>query len=129
MAIYEKYLGRSRDSFSSLKDAQENLKLSCPDDFNFAYDVIDELGRTKPDKTAMVWVSKNWEEKIISFSELSRESDRAAAFLYGLGIRRGDRVLLVLKRHYYFWYLLLGLHKIGAVEVHATSMLTAKDYV
>ncbi len=129
MAIYEKYLGRSRDSFSSLKDAQENLKFSCPDDFNFAYDVIDELGRTKPDKTAMVWVSKNWEEKIISFSELSRESDRAAAFLYGLGIRRGDRVLLVLKRHYYFWYLLLGLHKIGAVEVHATSMLTAKDYV
>ena len=129
MAIYERYTGRDRDSFASLKDAQQNYRITCPDDFNFAYDVIDVLGREKPDKRALVWLGNGGEEKIFSFADISRESDRAANFLRRIGIRKGDRVLLVLKRHYYFWILLMGLHKIGAEEVQATSMLMAKDYV
>lgn len=128
MAIYEKYIGRDRDSFSSLKDAQENYRISCPDDFNFAYDVIDTLGREKPEKLALRYLGNDGEEKTFTFADMSRESDRAARFLYDVGVRKGDRVLLVLKRHYYFWFLLLGLHKLGAVMVQATSMLMAKDY-
>jgi len=129
MAIYEKYTGRSRDSFTSLKDAQENYRITCPDDFNFAYDVIDTLGREHPEKIALRYLGNNGEEKVFTFADMARESDRAARFLYDAGIRKGDRVLLVLKRHYYFWILLLGLHKLGAVLVFATSMLMAKDYV
>ena len=129
MAIYERFTGRDRDSFASLKDAQENYRIDYPEDFNFAYDVLDVLGRESPDKRALQWLGRDGAEKTISFGEMSRESDRAARFLYDTGIRKGDRVLLVLKRHYYFWYLLLGLHKLGAVMVFATSMLMPKDYV
>lgn len=130
MAIYEKYVGRSRESFTSLKDAQENYRIDYPENFNFAYDVIDTLGREKPEKRALVWLNHDRTvEKTFTFADLARESDRAANFLYRAGIRKGDRVLLVLKRHYSFWFLLLGLHKLGAVMVQATSMLMAKDFV
>ncbi len=129
MAIYEKFTGRDRDSFASLKDAQQNYHIECPPDFNFAYDVIDVLGREKPDKRALVWLGSDGTEKTFSFGDMSRESDRAANYLYSMGIRKGDRVLLVLERHYIFWILLLALCKIGAVMVQATSMLMAKDYI
>ena len=129
MPIYEKYTGRNRDSFTSLEDAQKNYKLTWPDDFNFAYDVIDVLGTEKPDKLAMLWVSADNEEKRITFHEMMTESNRTAKYLYSLGIRKGDPVLLVLKRSYLFWYCMLALHKIGAVAVQATNMLTAKDYI
>ena len=129
MAIYEKFIGRDRDSFASLKDAQENYRINCPPDFNFAYDVIDVLGREKPGKRALVWLGSDGTEKTFTFGDLSRESDRAANYLYSMGIRKGDRVLLVLERHYIFWILLLALSKIGAVMVQATSMLMAKDYI
>ena len=126
MAIYEKYTGRSRDSFTSLKDAQQNYHIEYPESFNFAYDVIDVLGREKPDKRALVWLGKDGSEKSFTFGDMSRLSDKAARCLYTLGVRKGDRVLLVLKRHWIFWVLLLALNKIGAVMVQATSMLTAK---
>jgi acetyl-CoA synthetase len=129
MAFYEKYTGRSRDSFTSLEDAQQNYRLTWPDDFNFAYDVIDILGTEKPDKLAMLWVSANDEEKRITFGDMMTESNRVAKYLYSSGIRKGDPVLLVLKRSYLFWYCMLALHKIGAIAVQATHMLTAKDYI
>ena len=129
MAIYEKYTGRDRDSFTSLKDAQQNYHIEYPESFNFAYDVIDVLGREKPDKRALVWLGKDGTEKSFTFGDMSRLSDKAARCLYTLGVRKGDRVLLVLKRHWIFGVLLLALNKIGAVMVQATSMLTAKDYV
>ena len=129
MAIYERFIGRDRDSFTSLRDAQENFRINCPDDFNFAYDVMDVLGRETPDNRALVWLGNDGTEKTFTFADLSRESDRAANYLYSLGIRKGDRVLLVLKRHYSFWLLMLGLCKIGAVMVQATAMLMKKDYV
>ncbi len=129
MAIYEKYVGASRDDFISLKDAQTNYKLTYPETFNFAYDVVDELGKTKPDKVAMIWVSDTGEEKIFTFRDMMLNSNKAANYLNYMGIRKGDRVMLVLKRHYYFWFIILALHKIGAVVVQATNMLKAKDYV
>lgn len=129
MAIYEKYVGASRDDFISLEDAQKNFKLTYPDNFNFAYDVVDELGKTKPDKLAMVWVSKHGEEKRFTFADMMTLSNKAANYLNYMGIRKGDRVMLVLKRSYYFWICTLALHKIGAVLVQATNMLKVKDYV
>ena len=129
MPIYEKFTGRPRDSFTSLKDAQKNYHIDYPDDFNFAYDVVDLLGREKPGKRALVWLGKDGTEKFFTFSDMSRLSGRASSMLRSLGVRKGDRVLLVLKRHWIFWVLLLALHKIGAVMVQATAMLTAKDYV
>lgn len=129
MAIYEKFVGAKREDFLSLADAQRNYKLTWNEDFNFAYDVVDELARTKPDKLAMVWVGTDGEEKRFTFKDMSRESNRAANYFKYLGIRKGDIVLLVLRRSYYFWFCLLGLHKIGAVAVSATDMLKAKDYV
>ncbi len=129
MPIYEKYVGAHRDDFISLADAQKNYKLTYPDDFNFAYDVIDELGKTKPDKLAMIWVSKDGEEKRFTFRDMMICSNKAANYLHYMGVRKGDKVLLTLKRSYYFWFIILALHKIGAVAVQATNMLKAKDYV
>ncbi len=129
MAIYEKYVGASRDDFISLKDAQNNYTLTYPDNFNFAYDVVDELGREKPDKLAMVWVSADGEERNFTFGDMMLGSNKAANYLRSMGVKKGDRVMLVLKRSYYFWFCILALHKIGAVVVQATNMLKAKDYV
>ncbi len=129
MAIYEKFVGATRDDFISLKDAQKNYTLSYNDDFNFAYDVVDELGKTKPEKLAMLWVSKNGEEKRFTFRDMMYYSNKAASYFNYMGIRKGDKVMLVLKRSYYFWFCILGLHKIGAVVVQATNMLKAKDYI
>jgi acetyl-CoA synthetase len=97
--------------------------------FNFAYDVVDRLAREKPDKTALVWCNEAGEEKFITFAEMKRESDRAAAFFQRLGIKKGDAVMLILKRHFEFWYCIVALHKIGALVVPATNQLVTKDLV
>lgn len=129
MAIYEKFTGRTRESFSSLSDAAENFKLSWDDDFNFAYDVVDVLGVEKPDKLAMLWISNEGEEKRFTFRDMMVLSNKAASFLSDMGVKKGDRVLLVLKRSYLFWTCLLALHKIGAIAIQATDMLKSSDYV
>ncbi len=129
MAIYEKFVGAERDDFLSLEDARSNYKLTYDDKFNFAYDVMDELGNTKPDKLAMVWVSKTGEEKRFTYYDLMVLSNKAANYFNYMGIKKGDRVLLGMKRSYYFWICMLALHKIGAIAIQATNMLKAKDYV
>lgn len=129
MAIYEKFVGASRDDFISLKDARTNYTLTYNDDFNFAYDVVDNLGKNKPEKLAMIWVSKTGEEKFFTFEDMMLSSNKAANYLNYMGIKKGDKVLLAMKRSYYFWFVILALHKIGAVAVQATNMLKAKDYV
>ncbi len=129
MPIYEKFVGASRDDFISLKDCQKNYKLTYNDNFNFAYDVLDVLGKTKPDKTALVWLSKDKQEKRFTFEDMMLASNKAANYFKYLGIDKGDRVLLVLRRSYYFWVCWMGLHKIGAIAVQATDMLKPKDYV
>ena len=98
------------------------------DKFNFAFDVIDELGNTKPDKLAMLHISLDGTERRFTFQDMKKESARAANYFKSMGIRRGDRVMLVLKRHYQFWFAVLGLHKLGAIVIPATNQLLEKDF-
>ena len=96
--------------------------------FNFAFDVVDELGRNKPDKLAMLHISEDGTERRFTFQDMKKESARAANYFKALGIRKGDRVMLVLKRHYQYWFAVVGLHKLGAVAIPATNQLLEKDF-
>ena len=96
--------------------------------FNFAFDVVDELGRNKPDKLAMLHISEDGTERRFTFQDVKKESARAANYFKSLGIRKGDRVMLVLKRHYQYWFAVVGLHKLGAVAIPATNQLLEKDF-
>ena len=96
--------------------------------FNFAFDVVDALGRSKPEKLAMLHVAQDGTTRKLTFQDMKKESARAANYFKSLGIKRGDRVMLVLKRHYQFWYAILGLHKLGAVAIPATNQLLEKDF-
>ena len=98
------------------------------ENFNFAFDIVDELGRTKPEKLAMLHLSEDGTERRFTFQDMKKESARAANYFKALGIKRGDRVMLVLKRHYQFWFAILGLHKLGAVAIPATNQLLEKDF-
>jgi len=129
MLIYEKFIGKSRDDYKSYEDLKENFKITYKDDFNFAYDVLDELAKTQPDALCMLWVSNEGEEKRITFADMARYSNKAANYFKSLGIRKGDFVMLVLKRSYLFWYCMMGLHKLGAVAVQAAHLLTKDDYI
>ncbi len=96
--------------------------------FNFAFDVVDELGNNKPDKLAMLHISEDGTERRFTFQDVKKESARAANYFKSLGIRKGDRVMLVLKRHYQYWFAVVGLHKLGAVAIPATNQLLEKDF-
>ncbi|MGN0551449.1 MAG: AMP-binding protein [Acutalibacteraceae bacterium] len=98
-------------------------------DFNFAYDVVDVIAKEEPERRAMLWCNDKGEEHTFTFADMSKLSNKAANMFTDLGIKRGDTVVLILKRHYQFWYALLGLHKIGAVGIPATNLLTKKDLV
>ena len=104
------------------------IEFKNEDRFNFAFDVIDKLGRQKPDRRAMLHISQDGTERLFTFQDMKKESARAANYFKSLGIKRGDRVMLVLKRHYQFWFAILGLHKLGAVAIPATNQLLAKDF-
>ena len=95
--------------------------------FNFAFDIVDALGTSKPDKLAMLHIAQDGTERRFTFRDMKKESARAANYFKALGIKRGDRVMLVLKRHYQFWFAMLGLHKLGAVAIPATNQLLEKD--
>ena len=124
MRIFEKYV---KADYSSYEDFKANFKIKVPLRFNFAYDVLDALAAEKPAKTALVWVKETGEKKVFSFAEMKKYSDKAANYLRSLGIRKGDKVMLIMKRHYEFWYTIMALHKIGAVAIPATHLLTKKD--
>ena len=98
------------------------------DKFNFAFDVIDALGTRKPDRRAMLHISEDGTEREFTFKDMMRESARCANYFKSLGIKAGDRVMLVLKRHYQYWFAVLGLHKLGAVVIPATNQLLTKDF-
>ena len=101
---------------------------NVPANFNFAYDVVDRIAAEDPDQRAMVWCNDHGEEKVFTFGDMSRYSNKAANLLQSQGVKKGDFVMLVLKRHYQFWFAVLALHKLGAVGVPATNLLTVKDY-
>ena len=95
--------------------------------FNFAFDIVDKMAEKEPDKLAMLWVSKHHEEKRFTFNDMKRMSNKTANYFKSLGIKRGDRVMLILKRHYQFWFAILALHKLGAVVIPATNLLMEHD--
>ena len=119
------------DFITPTEDAEGNLtaiSFKNEDKFNFAFDIIDALGRKKPDRRAMVHIGNDGAEHTFTFQDMKKESARAANYFKAMGIQRGDRVMLVLKRHYQFWFAVLGLHKLGAVAIPATNQLLAKDF-
>lgn len=107
----------------------DRFTLRCPPSFNFAYDVLDVLGTQTPERRALFWRNDRGEQRTFTFGEMRDLSDRAASYFLSLGIRKGDMVLLILKRHYQFWYAIMALHKIGAVAVPATNQLKKYDLV
>ena len=101
--------------------------LKYPDNWNFGYDIVDDIAINDPDRTAMIWCNPAGEERRYTFADIKRLSDKTANYFLSLGIKKGDMVLTILKRHYQFWYVSVALHKIGAVMVPATFMLTKGD--
>jgi acetyl-CoA synthetase len=119
----------SKTDFESYEDFQENFKFRVPENFNFAYDIVDAYARDSPEKIAMVWCDDNEQERIFTFKDLKYYSDKAANFFLKHGIGKGDYVMLTLKSRSEFWYCILGLHKLGAIAVPATHMLKTRDIV
>ena len=125
MSIYTKYCTEVVDENGSL----QKITLNYPDNFNFAYDVVDVIAKQTPDKRALVWCNTENEEHIFSFKDISEYSNRYANVFKNAGIGKGDKVMLVLKRHYEYWFAAIALHKLGAIMIPATHMLTVSDFV
>ena len=106
----------------------ERLEFRNEDKFNFAFDIVDGLARREPDKLAMVHVANDMTERRFTFKDMKDASSQAANYFTSLGVKRGDRVMLVLKRHYQFWFAILGLHKLGAIAIPATNQLMEHDF-
>lgn len=122
-ALYREFVNEVTDEAGHV----DSVSFRCPERFNFAYDVVDRLGREQPAKRALLWCDTHGDVEEVTFSEVSRHSDRAAAMFLANGIGKGDHVMLILKRHLEFWYCFMGLHKIGAIGVPATNQLMPKD--
>lgn len=125
MNLYERY---ATGPFDSLEDYRTKFKINVPENFNFGYDVVDVYAKEAPNKKALVWCNDET-EKVLTFAEMSDLSNRAARFFTRHGITKGDKVMLILKRRYQYWYALVALHKLGAVAIPATHLLTKKDLV
>jgi acetyl-CoA synthetase len=125
--VLERYLKRTE--FSSYEDFRDNFAIDIPESFNFAFDVVDEWARTDPGKPALLWTDDEGGEERIDYALLKERTDKAANFFRAAGIRKGDPVMLILRRRHEFWTAILGLHKLGAVAIPATHLLTVKDLV
>ena len=125
--MVEKYIPQT--AFKDQADFKANFNIHAPEQFNFAYDIVDEWAKTHPDKKALCWTNDQGEHIDFTFKEMKEKSDAAASYFQSLGIGKGDMVMLILKRRYWYWFAILGLHKIGAVAIPATHLLTKKDIV
>ncbi|MDR3166372.1 MAG: AMP-binding protein [Treponema sp.] len=119
----------SRLDFDSYEDFYKNFSVITPDNFNFAYDVMDELAKSRGGDRALVWCDEDGAEAVFTYAEIKELSDRAANVLRDGGIRKGDPIMLILKRRWQYWPILLALHKLGAIGIPATHLLTTKDIV
>jgi acetyl-CoA synthetase len=119
----------SQTEFQSYQEFFDNFEIQIPEHFNFAFDVVDEIARNTPDKIAMVWCDDKGGEATFTFGQMKRFSDKAANFFRSIGIRKGDPVMLILKRRYEYWFCTLALNKIGAVTIPATHLLSTKDII
>ncbi|MBP3272564.1 MAG: AMP-binding protein, partial [Ruminococcus sp.] len=123
--FYKRFVREELDDKGRLLKFELDLK----DNFNFSYDIVDELAEIQPEKTAILWVNEAGEEHHFTYRDLKEESSRVANMMLAHGVKKGDFVLAVLKRHYEFWFLAYGLMKIGAVLIPATNQLSTKDYI
>jgi len=122
--LCHKYIKVEEDDNGALK----SLSFEDADTYNFAFDTVDAIARREPDKLAMLHVAKDMTERRFTFKDIKDASSQSANYFKSLGIKRGDRVMLVLKRHYQFWFAILGLHKLGALAIPATNQLVEKDF-
>ena len=125
--MLDKYL--SQTNYNSYQEFFENFEIRIPEHFNFAFDVVDEIALKTPEKIAMVWCDDKGAEAIFTFGQMKRFSDKAANYFRSIGIRKGDPVMLILKRRYEYWFCTLALNKIGAITIPATHLLSTKDIV
>lgn len=125
--MIERFLKQTE--FSSYEDFMKNYQVIIPEHFNFGYDVVDAYAETEPTKEALVWLNDRGDIKHINYGEYKELSDKAASYFLTLGIRRGDSVMLILKRRIEWWIIMVALHKIGAVAIPATHLLTDKDII
>ena len=123
MQLYKNYCTETLDENGNLVD----FKLNIPENYNFGYDVVDKLAQETPDARAVVWANPEKEEKIFTFADISRLSNKAANVFKKYGVKKGDKVLVILKRNYEYWYVAPALHKLGAVIIPATHLLTQSD--
>jgi len=127
MNLAYRYL--EKENFDSYDDFCRGLKIKVPDSFNFAYDIIDEYARLEPERKALVWCDDHGDEKTFTFLDLRRWSSKTANYLKSLGIKKGDRVMLILRRRYEFYFFAFALCRIGAVYIPCTHQLKEKDIV
>ena len=125
--MLEKFL--EKVAFESYDDFMQNFKINVPENFNFGYDVVDAWAEKEPNKKALLWTNDQGEVIQFTFADIKRESDKTASFFASQGIGRGDMVMLILKRHYQFWFSIVALHKLGATVIPATHLLTEKDII
>lgn len=125
--MLERFLKQT--AFTSTEDFKNNYHVNIPENFNFGYDVVDEWAKIAPDKKALYWGNEHGQRIDFSFKDIKEQSDKAASYFQSIGIGKGDMVMLILKRHYEFWFAMIGLHKIGAVAIPATHLLTKKDII
>ena len=125
--MVERFLKQTK--FTSVEDYNKNLEFIIPENFNFAYDVMDAWAEEAPEKLAILWTNDQGEEIRTTYGELKEQTDQAASYLMSLGIGKNDPVMLILKRRYEWWVVMLALHKIGAIVIPATHMLTKKDII
>ena len=125
--MVERFLKQTK--FTSVEDYNKNLEFIIPENFNFAYDVMDVWAEEKPEGLAILWTNDQGEEIRTTFAELKEQTDQAASYLQSLGIGKNDPVMLILKRRYEWWVIMLALCKIGAIVIPATHMLTKKDII
>ncbi len=125
-ALYHEFLVEDRE-FKNYEDLKEHCRLKAPKDFNFAYDIVDKYATDFPGKRALVWLDDNGEEHEFTFDDISRESKRAAYWLSSVGIKKGDTVMLMVRRRYEWWFLMPALHRIGAIAIPATDQLLQTD--
>ncbi|MDD4197972.1 MAG: AMP-binding protein [Paludibacter sp.] len=125
--MLEQFLKQTR--FSDFEDFKTNYQLLIPDHFNFGYNVVDAWAEKEPDKKALLWTNDKGECHEFTFAEIKYYSDQTASYFQDLGIKKGDIVMAILKRRYEFWFTIIALHKIGAIIIPATHLLTKKDLV
>ncbi|MBP6662339.1 MAG: AMP-binding protein [Paludibacter sp.] len=125
--MLEKYLQQTE--FTDFEDFKANYKLLVPENFNFGYDIVDAWAAKEPNKKALLWTNDQGECREFTFGEIKKYTDQTASYFQSIGLKKGDIVMAILKRRYEFWFTIIALHKIGAVIIPATHLLTKKDLV